>query len=435
MTLYSLFKRQKGDKHYFYVQFKNDDTGRYGTAKSVESLAKKLGDKPQHITKRPLAESVVKRAIEKGLDGNERTEDPLFIDYIANFWDFDNSFYVKKENKKKANSINRDYAYNMAGCAKNHIAPYLPRGLKSSQVKKSHIEKIQTTIIEENSVNVWLSALKCLRAPIKELMRKGILLRDPLFDLEKYSVDRVSSVGALTEAETEKLIRQMYKDVEEGFSITIKQRGPQGTIISKDAIFHLDRRIFLAVCLSAATGMRKGEVLALHSSDIKLLSSNDNAQNQALIIVRYSFAIHQGMKSPKSKKERTVFVDRWLAEALLSLAKENPHKNDLVFFSDTSDDKPIFPTVINKWFNKELDRIGIDEKQRLERHLVFHSLRHYANSEMRTRVGDEKTQEIMGHTSTTMTNLYDTADKTERILGIGQAVGSLIINPEAIKES
>lgn len=435
MKMYSLSKRKKGNEFFFYVQFKDDDTNRYGTAKSVDMLLKKLGDTPHHVTKRPEADSIVRRAIEKGLDGNEKREDPIFVDYLSNFWDFDTSFYVQRENKKRAGSIHRDYVYNMASCIRNHVAPYLPKGLKCSQVKKKHIEKIQIHCVNDCSINVWHSTLRSLSGPIKELQRKGILLIDPLANLDKYTLSNESSVGSLTERETDKLIRQMYYDTEQGYTISVKQRGPNGTYTYNDQTVLLDRRVYLAVCLSASTGMRKGEVLGLMLNDIQFPNKEDGAESQALIIVRHAFAVQQGMKGTKTKRERTVPCPLWLAEELVKQGKTNPYGNGLIFYSDTVSDKPIGPKVLNSWFNKELERIGISEKEREERHLVFHSLRHYANSELLTRVGGEKTRMITGHTSSAMTDRYDTEDKSQRIYSIAKEAGSLISNPSKEREA
>ena len=204
MKLYSLSKRKKGKADYWYVQFKDDDTGKYGTAKSIDALSKKLGRKPHHITKKAEAANVAEAAAENGLDGNEKITDPVFVDYLKTFWDYDNSPYIAKTNRRIAIEKNKEeaqefamsraYVYNMASCVKNHVEPYIPKGLKCSQVKKSHIEKIQDRLIEQKLVNVWQSTLRCLRKPIKELIDKGILIRDPFIGLEKYSANRLSSV-------------------------------------------------------------------------------------------------------------------------------------------------------------------------------------------------------------------------------------------------
>ena len=79
MKMYSISKRRKETGTFFYVRFKDDDTGSYGNAMSIDALSKRLGDKIHHVTKRPEVESIVRRAIEAGLDGNERRQDPAVL--------------------------------------------------------------------------------------------------------------------------------------------------------------------------------------------------------------------------------------------------------------------------------------------------------------------------------------------------------------------
>ena len=260
----------------------------------------------------------------------------------------------------------------------------------------------------------------------------GILATNPLFDLDVYSHDTVSTVGALTQRETDKLILQMYQDATFGYVTEIK-RGSRKSTETVEARVYLDKRVYLATALSCATGMRRGEVLGLHVEDIRFPNSEDSAEEQAQIDVRCAFAIHQGLKSTKSGKARTVPVDRWLADELVAFAQTNPHGNGLVFYSDTVTDKPIYPMMIDKWFIRELERIGIGEEERKERHIVFHSLRHYANTEMRTRIGDERTQLVMGHTSKAMTDRYDTGDNSKRVYQIGRDLGSLVSDPKTME--
>lgn len=427
MDLYSLSKRKKENSSFWYVQFKDNETGKYGTAKSIEALAKKLGDNPHHITKRPEAESIARRAIAKGLDGNSKTEDPLFCDYLEQFWNFETSKYIKTQNKKKEGTIHREYAYNMAGNIKNHVTPFLPKGLKCSRVKMKHLEKIQEHCIE-TSTSLWLNVLKSLSTPIKELQRKGVLLSDPLLNLEKYSQDSNSNVGELTEEETNRFTCQMFNDSYAGYK-TIEKRGAKnGHLKEVDVQTFLDKRVYLATQLGIKAGMRQGEILALRECDIEL-PTEDSKEENALIHVNHSFSKHDGLKGTKSNKPRIVPIPLWLAHELLEWAQTNPHGNGFIFYSDTEPEQPIFATTLTKWFNRELERIGISEQERKERHIVFHSLRHYYITQLRNKgVPEELIRLVTGHADRKMTDRYDTGDKTERVMSITTKIGSLFNN-------
>jgi integrase len=429
MDLYSLSKRKKENGSFWYVQFKDNETGKYGTAKSIEALAKKLGDNPHHITKKPEAESIARRAIEKGLDGNSKTENPLFRDYLEQFWSFDTSEYIKKQNKKKEGSIHKAYAYNMAGYVKNHVIPLLPKGLKCSQIKMKHIEKIQDHCLE-TSKSLWLNVQKSIAKPIKELQRKGILLSNPLLNLEHYSQDTNSSVGELTEEETRRLIARMFYDCDTGYK-TIEKRGAKnGHLKEVEVQTFLNRRVYLATAVGIDTGMRINEILALRESDIEL-PPEDSEEECAMIRIKHSYSKHDGLKCTKSNTPRTVPIRLWLAHGLLEWAQTNPHGNGFIFYSDTKPEKPIHDTAIRKWFNRELERIGISEQERKARNIRFHSLRHYYITELRNaELEEEQIRLLTGHSDRKMTDRYDTGDKTNRVKKIAGKVGSLINNPK-----
>ena len=429
MDLYSLSKRKKENGSFWYVQFKDNETGKYGTAKSIEALAKKLGDNAHHITKRLEAESIARRAIEKGLDGNSKTENPLFRDYLEQFWSFDTSEYIKKQNKKKEGSIHKEYAYNMAGYVKNHVTPLLPRGLKCSQVKMKHIEKIQEHCVE-TSTSLWLNVQKSIAKPIKELQRKGILLSNPLLNLEQYSQDTNSNVGELTKEETNRLTCQMFNDCHTGYKSIEKRGAKNGHLKEVDVQTFLDKRVYLATQLGIKAGMRQGEILALRECDIEL-PPEDSEEENANVNICHSFSKHDGIKGTKSNKPRIAPIPLWLAHELLEWAQTNPHNNGFIFYSDTEPEQPIFATTITKWFNRELERIGISEQERKERHIVFHSLRHYYITELRNAgVQEEVIRYVTGHSDRKMTDRYDTGEKKERVKSIATKASSLFNSPK-----
>ncbi len=431
MELYSLSKRNKKKNYVWYVQFKNNETGKYSNAKSIDRLAQELGDNPHHITKRPEAESIARRAIQAGLDGNTKTENPLFRDYLEGFWDFETSKYIKTQNKKKEGSIHRDYARNMESNIKNHVIPFLPKGLKCSMVKMRHMEVIQEHCLETSKC-LWLSVQKSVAKPIKELQRKGILIVNPLSNLEKYSQDTKSTVGELTEEETERLHCQMFNDSEHGYK-TIEKRGAKNGHLKKVEVqCFLDRRIYLATSLGIKTGMRQGEILALRECDI-VLPEKDIEEQYAIIQIEHSYSKRDGLKSTKSDTPRKTIIPLWLASELIEFAQTNPNKKankeHFIFYSDINPEEPVFSSFLLKWFYRELERIGINEQERKERHIVFHSTRHGYISQLRDmQVEEEQIRLLTGHTDIAMTNRYDTGDKTKRVKNIAGKIGSLFNN-------
>lgn len=463
MVVYTLYKMQRNgqEKCYWYVKFRDPETGKYCNRQSVDTLSKKLGDSIHHIIKKPEAEYVVQRAIAAGLnDRNGKEQDPLFVDYVRDFWDFDNSIYIKTENKLNPNSIGRDHARTCLRMFENHAIPFLPNGIKCSQVKTRHIETIQDAILSDCSVSVWLKTLQAMRTPITELRRKKILLCDPLFDLKKIKAGshKGASKGCLTRRETDKLLFQMFNDCTYGRKITTHYIHKQGKRFGQEyyttKLVKLDRRVYLATALASCSGMRMGEILALKTENIRFPNAGDDCENQAIIDIVAAYARLAKFKDPKGKKSREVPVPRWLANDLLDFASTNPWDNGLVFYGTVRNDTPFDYKAINKAFNRELEyqlgkeileeqgKIGSEDsfeyqelimkagrEERKQRNITFHSTRHYFDTQSVNTIGGEKTRLVIGHESEEMTQLYYSVSD-EDLLEIGTKTTRFISRPK-----
>lgn len=466
MVIYSLYKMQRKnqDKYYWYVKFRDPETGRYSERQSVDSLARRLGDNVHHVVKRPEAENIVQRAIVAGLyEQGARDQDPLFVDYIRLFWDYDNSPYIRTENKLNPNSIGRDHARTCLRMLENHAIKLLPVGLKCSQVKTRHIETIQDNILSECSVSVWLKTLQALRSPITELRRKKILLSDPLFDLKKIKTGshKGTPKGALTRRETDKLLFQMFnnctyaKEVKTHYVHTQGKRAGQEYITKK--MVKLDRRVYLATALASCSGMRMGEILALRTENIRFPNFGDDCENQAIVDIVAAYARLAKFKDPKGKKTREVPIPRWLANDLIDFASTNPWNDGLVFYGTVRPDTPYDSKAINRFFNHELEYLlGLEILQlrdpakandpennlelimqlgnvsRKQRNITFHSTRHYFDTQSFNSIGGEKTRLVIGHESEEMTQLYYSVSD-EDILEIGTKTTRFITQPKTLE--
>ncbi len=82
MVEYSLFKYQRigQDQYYWFVQFKDPETGKQCDCISIDILSRKLGDNIHHVTKKPEAENIVQRAITFGLHEKGGKEHSFQID-------------------------------------------------------------------------------------------------------------------------------------------------------------------------------------------------------------------------------------------------------------------------------------------------------------------------------------------------------------------
>ena len=410
MVRFSLYKRHLSGGVYYYVRFWNPEKKNYDAGISIEMLRTKLGeDSIRRIGTRSAAAAIAVRAYEEGLTKKEK-KSPNFIEYVLNFWDFDNSSYVKLKNKTKKNSIGRDHCLNMLGTFKRNFMPRINPSLKLSEITQNDIEAVIISLIDEGKIsaatinNVILSVQK----PLNEAFARGMIKTNPMQNIHMLQRDQKDR-GIPTKAEVEAVLEYLRK---EGFAGRISMK------------------IYLAVALAATTGMRQGEIRALRKDAIEFVENDLEYEDQAIITVRENYAKTDGFKSTKGKRVRHVPVSKTLAEELIRMADKNPHKDTLIFWSDSSPDTPIAGSYINKYYYAALAAIGITEEKRRERNIDFHSLRHFFNSMLRGQIDDNNLRLIVGHQSERMSDNY-THEVRERLLQIGKVSSNIIAFPKS----
>lgn len=173
----------------------------------------------------------------------------------------------------------------------------------------------------------------------------------------------------------------------------LKEDAPTRRAFSEDEITRLFAMEWrsplakLACLLSAVTGMRLGEVLAVKTSSIK----------DGYILVDASISIIDGEKSTKSGKAREVPIGKKLEKMLLDFAPAEGY-----IFSKNGE-KPVSTSAIRGPFSVELAKLGVPDPE----NLTFHSFRHYANTKLvAANVNAEKVRAVIGHASESMTEHY-----------------------------
>ena len=386
-----LSKRKKKHGTYWYVSYIDLESGKQRTAKSVEVLRERLGIREFHpITHKEEACIIAQKALDAGIV-NAGISDQAFIDYCMMFWDWDRSQYIRRRNQKRPNSIGLEYARNMQFNFKKHAAPNLPERLKLLAVSPRHLEQVLNCLLEVGKLSSGTISLIFLSMaiPLKEAYRQGMISYNPASRVDQVSrMDR--SRGILTAEEKKRLGTYMNEALIRG---------------------KLEKQYFLAISLAMSTGMRIGEIRALHRRNIhpKVLKNPVSKEQLDKIIVCESVAPYTGFKDTKGKYSREVCIPHRLGKLLLEYADENPMPNDLVFWNRKSfcGDGPITDNTLRKTFYSLLKDIGIDERQRTERNITFHSLRHFfstAGKDM--QISQEDRMMVMGHRSTVMNERY-----------------------------
>jgi integrase len=167
------------------------------------------------------------------------------------------------------------------------------------------------------------------------------------------------------------------------------------------AIFYLewpDERAKLANMLAAVTGLRAGEIQGLRVQDL----------GKECLYIRHSWNNRDRLKTTKNNEIRTVEVPfPSLIEALLNLAKQNPHgvnMDSYVFWARQSSSKPVENILFLTGLRDALIKAGMSEKTAAV--YVFHGWRHFFTAYMRDKLNDKLLKSQTGHKTDIMLDRY-----------------------------
>ncbi len=170
-------------------------------------------------------------------------------------------------------------------------------------------------------------------------------------------------------------------------------------ILSLDEVKHLfrivwdDEQMKMFNLVASLTGMRRGELLALHVRDVR----------DGYVHVCNAYASGDGLKDrTKTGINRFVPLPRNICDVL----RRNRQADDLAF-QGVSHNGIVPENKPTQELYKALKKIGIDEAERKKRNITFHSWRHFFNTYCRTAgVPDSKLQAVTGHLTQAMTEHY-----------------------------
>ncbi len=163
-----------------------------------------------------------------------------------------------------------------------------------------------------------------------------------------------------------------------------------------------DYRSFVANLTAAASGARLSELQGLTIQDFNI--------SEGFINIRHTWerrtkTLKDGTKNGRS---RIIVIPERVCREINKLISMNPHginPNAFVFFEYTKSIYPMGNKVFTDGLYDQMKKIGISEKQRLERHISFHSWRVFFNSIcINNGIPTAKTQAQLGHLSLSMTN-------------------------------
>lgn len=371
-----IYKRKKKRGQYWYVCYLDPETGKQGTAKSIDVLKERLGIMDfRSVTRRDEAVIIAKKALDMGLIFNNKSC-INYADYCLEFWDYKNSEYIKMRNNLKPNSIGLEYANNMVYMLKKHIIPNLPENLKLQKVTTHHLDCLVRSLYDKglSSGSIQIIAYSFL-LPLKEAERIGLICSNPAKRMMK--ITRVEKPrGCLSSGETKALCNVLA--------------------LRKNEMNH---SYYLAILLAIITGMRSGEIRALNKVD---LFPSEN-EGWTKIVISHSVAPYSGIKCTKGNYDRAVLIPNEVAKELV----ENANKKGILLHSTQRGVGYISAPTLRSELYKLFQAIGIGEDERLERNLTFHSLRHSFSTLGRDmQISQEDRMVVLGHKSTDVNDRY-----------------------------
>ena len=417
MRRFSLYRRGR----FYYCQFYNPKTGKYISGRSTGQKSRNAATMVVYEWQRngiPEPGSRARRSVSETIDigtiietirkaeltprDAERIAEALkdqrlieitvvkaglgsegFISFLTRFWDYDVSPYVR-EKLAHGHCIGRRHCYDMALWLKLYWK-YFFGNKRLSEIRKADLKDFSMQLAESknlksktinNILSVGTVALRWAKA-------NELIAANPADGLVKFS-GSTAKCGVLTEVEARSLFAVEWVD----------ERGRLGNL------------------LAMTTGLRAGEVLGLQIRDI----GNDR------LYVRHSWGNKDGLKNTKTRVERTVPLLASVRDALLKLARKNPHEIGplaFVFWSVTRADRPmdfhfLLDSLKDTLLRISLNAEEIDHPEKVrqmkeywqQRAVVFHSWRHYFATHLANRVEMRAVQLATGHQSSSMAEHY-----------------------------
>ena len=443
---FSVFKR--GRRRFYYVAFKNQLTGKYlpaiSTMQETEAGAMQTafrwlqdgiprqnsGLQTEAITLKKyslrdmaketdlnmedadyICRELRKRGLLKDFILPETKKAIPFAEYLLDFWDWEKSEYIR-EKRRKSHGIHRRYTVEMLNMVNRYWVPYF-KDKMMGDITRRDIKGMMAYL--EQIVEKAESEIERLK---KEKPDAKITIRYPKSPKHKNKILKSSFIP----------LRYAFRSGDldtDPTSGAIMFSGPSRKrhILTPElaaAVFKAewsDQRAKLANLLAATTGMRAGEIQALRVKDL----------GSDCIYVSHSWNSKDGLKTTKNNEPRRVEMPfPWVIQALLGLAKGNPHGVDLesfVFWAGIYPTKPMEGEIFLRDLRKALINTGMSEASSAD--YCFHSWRHFFTAYMKGKVDDKVLQGMTGHKTLEMLEHYsdhELSDEREKLRVVQKTV-------------
>lgn len=190
--------------------------------------------------------------------------------------------------------------------------------------------------------------------------------------------------------------------------------------------------VYLGAKISIHGGTRVSEIRGMSLSQISSVL-DDNGNETTFSKIDIDRAWDDGLKRigpTKGRYKRTTVIPKELADELRDYAFENNRgEYDLIFMAtrDSSNrlveksEKPMSRNTFEDYLYEALEEIGINEEERRDRKIDFHSLRHFYDSEtksvaMKMERYKKEIRDAVGHRSKSVDELIYTHDTVTSLI-------------------
>ncbi len=320
---------------------------------------------------------------------NSQTKD-LFSNYTEDWFIWGKCPFLSAE-KRRGRKLSRSNADNNRRILEKYILPSF-KTLKLAEITPAHIEswmfKMQRKGLAGRSINIYYTALQII---LGEATRLGDLNINPALNVKRMAeVKKVRKI--LTMDEFKKLFDND----------------------AMEEVWDNQLLYFTITMLGASCGLRLGEIQALRNENIDL--------EKMELKICHSWDRKYGLTDTKNKDTRVVPITQKIA-GYLNMCRSINHFGHIFSFSDGK--QPVDHKAIGKFFKRALATIGIQEEERTERGLTFHSLRHFANSFFNDHFDQALTMKVIGHSTVEMNQHYDhaTVERLNKIRNVMEEMG------------
>ena len=355
---FRLFKRKLEGRELFYVRILDEDGAIIATRSTGTADERKAVKKALEILK-----SIPKTPLKK---------DPLFVDFLMDFWKREGEYVQLRE--LDGHRLSNAYIDKTRLYVERLVKSYEPfKALRLTQVTPRLLDKWKLAVGKSDASRKGINhALNGIRVALRWSFHQGYIPSDPTLSF-KYIAYKPQEKGALSKAEIEKIENMEWPD--------LRQKA--------------------ALVLGFSCGLRRGEIRALRWEHVDL--------EKCIIHVKENYTDDDGKVEPKAGSFRFVPIFGTILAILQELKQTNPYGGEQEDFvlPNVAKDKPLAAITIKRGFERIMDAIGINSTTRATRKLSFHSMRHsFVTRAREAGLSDFIVSALSGHKTTRMVEHY-----------------------------